>query len=89
MIGRTDHDVDRMMIIVLLPETEFCEVCEVKYTVVILVPGHQKEIMNLLVQMVVGRRMRYLHVSIGENISYNDIDFHQYKKILTILLYTC
>ena len=43
MIGCTDHDVDRMMIIVLLPETEFFQADS---TNVILVPGHWKEIMT-------------------------------------------
>ena len=43
MIGRTDHDVDRMMIIVLPSDTEFCEV---NSTDVILVLGHWEEIMT-------------------------------------------
>ena len=43
MIGRTDHDVDRMMRIVLPSDTEFCEV---NSTDVILVLGHWEEIMT-------------------------------------------
>ena len=43
MIGRTDHDVDIRMIIVLLPETEFCEVGSID---VIMVLGHWEEIMT-------------------------------------------
>ena len=39
MIGRTDHDVDRMMRIVLPSDTEFCEVNSTD-VILVPVPGH-------------------------------------------------